>query len=171
MDLFFAIAAFLLSIIGIIGCIAPILPGPALSFIGLLCAYGCSYSTISTQILLLWLAATVAVSVADYFLPAYMTKLLGGSRAGQIGATVGLLAGMFFFLSIVGIILGPFFGAVLGELLHDKKDTGRAFRVGFGSFLSFIVGTGVKLIVTIAMFAHVAADTYPAVRNWASVLF
>ncbi|MEG1612150.1 MAG: DUF456 domain-containing protein [Alistipes sp.] len=171
MDIALSIIAFLFALIGIIGSIAPVLPGPALSFVGLLCAAGCSYTTLSLQELLWWLAATIAVSVADYFLPAYMTKLLGGSRAGQIGATLGLVVGMFLSFSIVGILLGPFFGAVLGELTHNRKETGRAFRIGFGSFLSFVVGTGVKLIVTVMMFVAIASDTYPIARDWVVSFF
>lgn len=171
MDIFLSIAAFVLSVLGIIGCVAPLLPGPALSFCGLLCAYGCSYSTIPGSAVLLWLAAMLAVSAADYFLPAYMTRLMGGSRAGQIGATIGLLVGMLFFFSVVSLILCPFFGAVIGELIHDRKDSGRAFRSGFGSFIAFAVGTGVKLVVCVGMFIHVVTDTWPVLRDWTVGLF
>ena len=158
------------SIGGIVGCIVPALPGVVLSYAGLLCAYFTSYSSMSPAAIWLWLAITVAVSVADYFLPAWMTRRFGGSRSGAIGATVGVFAGFFFFPP-VGIILGPFFGAVLGELLNDRRDAGKAFLVGIGSFLSFVVGTGIKLAAAIGMFVHVTADTYPAVRDWFATLF
>src|SRR5699024_4743825 len=59
MDIFRSIAAFLLLLLGIVGCVAPLLPGPALSFAGLLCAYGCSYSSMSGTAVVLWLAATI----------------------------------------------------------------------------------------------------------------
>lgn len=170
MDVFLSIAAFVLSILGILGCVLPLLPGPALSYAGLLCAYGCSYSTISGSTLLWWLAATIVVTAADYFLPAYMTRLLGGSRAGQIGATVGLLVGMLFFMSVISLIIGPFLGAVIGELIHGTG-SGRAFRIGFGSFLSFAVGTGIKLVVCIGMFVRVLADTYAPVKEWVASIF
>ena len=65
---------------------------------------------------------TVAVSVIDYFLPGYFARLVGGTRAGSIGATVGMIAGFFagFFAGgLVGVILGPFFGAVIGELIEN----------------------------------------------------
>ena len=170
MDRALSVAAFLLSIVGIVGCIVPALPGVVLSYAGLLCAYFTSYSSMSPAAIWLWLAITVAVSVADYFLPAWMTRRFGGSRSGAIGATVGVFAGFFFFPP-VGIILGPFFGAVLGELLNDRRDAGKAFLVGIGSFLSFVVGTGIKLAAAIGMFVHVTADTYPAVRDWFATLF
>ena len=99
------------------------------------------------------------------------TMGLGGAVIGRaIGATVGVFAGFFFFPP-VGIILGPFFGAVLGELLNDRRHAGKAFLVGIGSFLSFVVGTGIKLAAAIGMFVHVTADTYPAVRDWFATLF
>lgn len=113
---------------------------------------------------------TVAVSVADYFLPAWMTRRFGGSRAGAIGATVGVFAGFFLFPP-VGIFLGPFLGAVLGELLNDRSDVPKAFLIGFGSFLSFIVGTGIKIAASAGMLIHVAADTWPALRGWFAATF
>jgi len=94
-----------------------------------------------------------------------MTRRFGGSRSGAIGATVGVFAGFFLFPP-VGIILGPFVGAVLGELLNDRGDVPKAFLVGFGSFLAFVVGTGVKLAASVGMLIHVTADTYPALRDW-----
>lgn len=165
MDILLSILAFLCTIVGIIGCVAPLLPGPVLSFVGLLCAYGCSYSSLSVTALLLWLGATVAVCLADYFLPAYMTRLMGGSRAGEIGATIGMIVGMIFFFSVASIIICPFVGAVIGELIHDRTDSARAFRSGFGSFVAFAVGTGVKLVVCVGIFIHVIADTWGPLRD------
>ena len=166
MDITFSLLAFALSILGIIGCIVPALPGVVLSYAGLLCAYFTSYSQMGASALWLWLA----VSVADYFLPAWMTRRFGGSRAGAIGATVGVFAGFFLFPP-VGIFLGPFLGAVLGELLNDRSDVPKAFLIGFGSFLSFIVGTGIKIAASAGMLIHVAADTWPALRGWFAATF
>ena len=146
MDIALSVLAFLFTIVGIIGCIVPALPGVVLSYAGLLCAYFTSYSHMSASALWIWLAITVAVSVADYFLPAWMTRRFGGSRAGAIGA-------------------------VAGELLNDRGDFPKAILVGFGSFLSFIVGTGLKVVAAVGMLIHVTTDTYPAVRNWFATLF
>lgn len=165
MDLLLVLSAFLLSLVGIAGAIVPGIPGPAVSYAGLLCACLAGDSQLGTAAMLLWLAATAAATLADYFLPAWMTRRFGGSRSGAVGATAGAFAGFFLFPPL-GILLGPFMGAVLGELLHDKSDPGKALVVGIGSFLSFIVGTGVKLLVSLAMFVHVAADAWPAVKGW-----
>lgn len=165
MDIALCVSAFLLALLGIVGCIVPALPGVVLSYAGLLCAYFTSYSSLSSVALWLWLAAVLVVCAADYYLPAWMTRRFGGSRAGAIGATVGVVAGFFFFPPI-GIILGPFAGAVLGELINDKQEVGKAFKVGVASFLAFVVGTGVKLAVAVGIFIHVSADTYPAVKSW-----
>lgn len=165
MDLLLLISAFLLSLVGIAGAVVPGIPGPAVSYAGLLCACLTGDSQLGTAAMLLWLAVTVAATLSDYFLPAWMTRRFGGSRAGAVGATAGTFAGFFLFPPL-GILLGPFMGAVLGELLHDKSDPGKALVVGIGSFLSFIVGTGVKLLVSLAMFVHVAADAWPTVKGW-----
>lgn len=170
MDILLSTSAILLAILGIAGCIVPALPGTILSYGGLLCAYFASYSQMGAAALWIWLAICIVVSVADYFLPAWMTKRFGGSRAGSIGATVGIFVG-FFLLPPIGIILGPFLGAVVGELFNDRNDFAKALVVGCGSFLSFIVGTGIKLIASIGIFIHILVDTWPTLRNWVANAF
>ena len=97
-----------------------------------------------------------AVTLADYLLPAWITGRLGGSRQATRGAAIGTLAGLFFMPW--GLVLGPFAGAFIGEMLHDRTDNARAFRVAFGSFLAFVLGTGLKLVVSLLMtFAIVKA--------------
>lgn len=168
MDLVLSLCAFVLSIVGIIGCVVPVVPGVLLSYAGLLCAGLASYSGMSTASLVLWLVLAAGVTLADYFLPAWMTRRFGGSRAGALGATAGVVAGLFF--GPLGVLFGPFIGAVVGELLHRHDDVAKALLVGLGSFLSFLVGTGLKLAVAVGMFVHVAADTWPVLKAWVASL-
>ena len=99
-----------------------------------------------------------------------MTKLSGGSKAGERGATAGLIVGMLLG-SIVGAIIGPFVGAVIGELMQNPSDKSRAFKVGLGSFFSFIVGTGLKVILSFVMLLAVFRDILPVVKDWFVNLF
>ena len=97
------------------------------------------------------------VTALDYILPAYFSKMFGGSRAGIIGATVGVFAGMIL-LGPLGIVLGPFVGAVAGELLHDRENADKALKVGFGSLVSFFVGSGMKIAVSAFMMYYIWKD-------------
>jgi len=170
MDILLSIIAFLLGLLGLVGCIVPVIPGALLSYMGVLCAFFTSYSQLGSGTLWVWALVCILVTLADYFLPAWMTKRFGGTRSGAIGATIGVFVGFFLFPPF-GVILGPFMGAVLGELLHDKSDAGKAVVVGFGSFLAFIFGTGLKLVASVGIFVHIVADTWPAIRTWFTTLF
>lgn len=164
MDILLSIIAFICVIAGLIGCIVPIIPGVLLSYVGLVVTYFCSFSEVTTSQLWILAVAVGVVSLLDYLLPAYLAKRFGGSPAGTRGATVGMIIGMIFF-NIPGVIFGPFVGAVIGELLTDKNDTAKAFRVGFGSFLSFIFGTGFKLVVAAWIAWVVCRDIVVALWN------
>lgn len=165
MDILLLLAALLLAVTGIVGCIVPVIPGVVLSYAGLLCAYGCSGSALTSSDLWIWAAVTAVVSVIDYLLPGYLTRLFGGSRASVIGATLGVFAGFFLFPP-AGIVVCPFLGAVIGELLHDSRDTARALRAGIGSFLAFVAGTGIKLAASIYMLVLIVDDLLPTIRGW-----
>ena len=145
-------------VVGCVGCIVPVLPGVALAYAGYLCLYFCSYSEISVAWLVVFGVLTLIVSVLDYLLPSYMTKKFGGSKAGERGAMAGVLGGFLF--GPIGIIVGPFVGAVLGELIFDNSDKQRALRSGFGSFLSFFVGTGIKLALSLWLTVEICIDVF-----------
>ena len=66
----------------------------------------------------------------------------------------------------MGIITAPLVRAAAAELLNDRGDSAKAFRVGIGSFLAFIVGTGLKLVACIAMLALVVADIWAPFKAW-----
>ena len=158
MDTLWSILATLFGLVGCIGCVVPILPGVVLAYIGYICLYFCSYAEVSVTRLVVFGLLTLVVSVLDYILPSYMTKRFGGSKAGERGAMAGVLGGFIF--GPIGVIVGPFIGAVVAELIYDGSDSARAFRSGLGSFLSFFVGTGIKLVLAMWMTIEVFVDVF-----------
>lgn len=138
----------ILLIAGFLGTFVPILPGAPLAWTGLLAAFFSGNNHISVPVLIVCAVFAVLVSVLDNILPVIMTKKSGGSKAGTIGATLGLIAGIF--IGPLGIIAGPFAGAFIGELLHDASDTEKAFKAAWGAFIGFLCGTGIKMIVCAA---------------------
>ena len=149
------IIAFALLAAGILGTIIPVLPGPPLSYAGLLVMQWSGYvepgvRCFSSVFLWVWAGITALVTIMDYFLPSLITKQFGGSRTASVGSILGLIAGIFFFPPW-GMIVGPFLGAYIGELIHNNANGARAFKVALGAFLAFIVGSGAKLIASSLM--------------------
>ncbi len=138
-----------LMIVGIVGCILPVIPGPPLSFIGLLLLHFSKYAEFSFEFLLLFGSIAVIVTVLDYIVPVWGTKKLGGSKWGMWGAAIGLVIGIFV-LPPLGIIVGPFAGAVIGEALTGKN-AADSFRAGMGSLLGLMMGVGLKLAASLVM--------------------
>ncbi len=138
-----AIIAIIAGIIGIIGSVVPGLPGPPISWVGLLLLYLWGKEPMTTGFLLLWLAITVAVTIIDYFVPVYFTKLTGGSKYAGWGAMIGLFAGLI--VPPVGMIVGSLLGAFVAEFIFAKKDTFTSLKSSLGAFLGFIFGTGIKI--------------------------
>ena len=146
-DVLLVILGICLLVGGLAGCVLPVIPGPPLSYVALLLLQATRFADFSVNFLLITAIITIIITVADYILPVWGTKKWGGSRAGSIGAIIGLLAGLFF--SPLGIIVGPFAGAVVGELIAGR-DSNTALRSGVGSFVGFLLGTAMKLTVCIA---------------------
>jgi uncharacterized protein len=135
-------------ILGIIGCLVPVLPGPPLSFLGLLFLHFSRFGQFTATTIIVFASMAVFVTILDYLIPVWGTKKLGGSKYGTRGATVGLVIGLF--LGPVGIIIGPLIGAFVGEMIF-KDDVKYAFKAGFGSLLSFLAGIGLKLAASLIM--------------------
>ncbi|WP_319480754.1 DUF456 domain-containing protein [uncultured Draconibacterium sp.] len=146
MDILLIVLGALFIISGVLGCVLPIIPGPPLSYIGLLLLHFTGRYQFSSKFLIIWAIITVVVYALDYLIPAWGTKKFGGSKRGIWGSIIGLIIGMFFFPPF-GIIIGPFIGAVVGELTVGK-DSGAALKSGFGSFMGFLAGTLLKLIAS-----------------------
>lgn len=152
MDLLFAILGIILIVAGFIGTFVPVIPGAPLAWVGLLLGKFSSYINFPVWLLVVTGIIAAAVSVVDNFFPVWMTKQSGGSKAGTTGSTVGLVAGLF--TGPWGIILGPFCGALIGELIHDSSDFGRCLKAAFGAFKGFLFGTGMKMVV-VAVYAWI----------------
>lgn len=133
-------------IVGILGCLLPFIPGPPFNFIGLLLLHFTSRFQFESNFIIIWAIITAVVYGLDMVIPVWGTKKFGGSKQGIWGSVIGLVAGFFFFPPF-GIIIGPFVGAVIGELTAGK-DSGAALKSGFGSFVGFMAGTVLKLIAS-----------------------
>lgn len=147
MDIFLTIIGFAFILLGLVGSILPILPGPPLSWIGLLFLHMTEAVPSDTSFLIITLIVALLIFALDYIIPAIGTKKFGGSRAGMIGTTLGLIIGLIAPIP-AGIIIGPFVGAYLGEL-SNKSDSKTALKAAFGSFLGFVTGTFLKFIVAV----------------------
>ena len=142
-----------------------------LSYVGLLLLHFTDRVQFSWQFLTIWAVIVVVIQLLDYFIPAWGTKKFGGSKWGVWGSTIGLVIGLF--MGPWGIIIGPFLGAVLGEMIYFNRhpqasepqsqtataqsqnsaaqpsansNLNRALRAGMGSFIGLLTGTILKLI-------------------------
>ena len=155
MDALISILAVLAGIVGIAGSILPGLPGPPLSWVGMLVLYLWGTGTnahgdpMPLRALVIWGILVVIVSIIDYFVPMYFTKITGGSKYAERGALAGLIISIF--LTPIGMILGSFLGAFLAELYYNRKGSSQALKAAFGSFLGFMTGTGLKTIVSVVI--------------------
>jgi uncharacterized protein YqgC (DUF456 family) len=150
MDIFLSILAGIFMFLGIIGSFLPVLPGPLTSWIGLLILHLTDAVPMNWTFLIITFIIALGIWLLDYIIPAMGTKKFGGSRAGMIGTTVGLIIGLIF-LGPFGIIIGPFAGAFIGELMN-KSDSQTAMKAAFGSFLGFLTSAFIKFIVAVIFF-------------------
>jgi hypothetical protein len=146
-----------LLVVGVIGSILPVLPGPFLIFLaGLLHTWLRPESAMSVTglvILGLLLAVTYALDFASGALGA---KWFGASRWGIAGVVIGGLAGLFF--SLPGLILGPVIGGLVFEVLFAKKEMRPAIKSTWGTIVGTGVGLVLRLTLSLVMVAVVLVD-------------
>lgn len=150
--IFIDTASLILALAGIAGCIVPVIPGPPLTYAALLVLYLLNNPTqqITGKFMLIWGVIVVAVTLLDYIVQPYFTKITGGSKLAVRYSIAGMVAGMVFFPPF-GIIAGSFIGALVAELLVNKKPLQNSLLAAFGAFLGFIFGTGLKLAASVTM--------------------
>ena len=148
MDWIVIILGLLLVIVGILGSVLPLLPGPPIAYLGLLIQQLRDPNPFASSFLLIWAGIVLLTLVLDYFVPIWGIKKFGGTKYGVWGCTIGFLAA--FWMGPWGIIIGPFVGAFVGELIasQNRQD---AFRAAVGSFAGFLLSSFLKLVVCFFM--------------------
>lgn len=151
MEMFVAVATWVLIFVGLIGTIVPVLPGVGLVFGGiLLYALYFGVATVGmTTLVFLGLMAGLSF-VLDLLASLYGAKRFGATHFGIWGSIIGGLVGLAI-LSLPGLFIGLFLGAVAGEYFFGKKKADQALQAGIGSILGFLAGTVLKLILAVVM--------------------
>ena len=161
MNIVLIIVAFILLGIGIVGSVAPGLPGPPISWVGLLLAKLSTFVPVSSTVLVVTAVAAGIITVLDYVVPSLSTKKFGGSKAGIWGCNIGLVVSIiglpFGPQGLLGVILWPFIGAFVGEKISGKASR-EALRAAWGAFVGFLTGTGLKFVYGIAIAFIVIRD-------------
>jgi uncharacterized protein YqgC (DUF456 family) len=145
----------ILIIVGILGSLLPLLPGPPIAYVGLLLQLFREPAPFTTEFILVWGGIVVLSLLLDYLVPIWGTKKFGGTKYGVWGCTIGFL--LAFWMGPWGVVIGPFLGAFVGELLAGQ-DSRKSFRAAMGSFVGFLLGSFVKLVVCFMMLYYVIAS-------------
>ena len=155
------VVAILLALVGLVGAVVPGIAGTPFSFLALLTLSFVRGIDYSTKFLLIMGLIGAVVFALDYVVPIWGTKKLGGTKAGVRGSTIGLFLGLFitfvFPVGFIAVLLGPFIGAYIGEKSAGTEDH-KAWRAAFGSFVGFLLGTGIKTIYACACIFYVVKD-------------
>lgn len=166
MDILLLFLGFFFMLLGIVGSFLPVLPGPPLSWIGLLLLHLTKAVPDDWWFLGITLVIALIAVAMDYLVPALGTKKFGGSKAGMIGTTIGLVIAIVFpVFGLFGIIIWPFIGALVGEIVN-KADNKTALKAAFGSFIGFLTGTFMKFIVSVV---YLGFFIYISIKNWDSL--
>ena len=152
MDWFWIILGIILIVIGIVGSLLPLLPGPPIAYVGLFLQIFREPDPFTSRFLWIWAGIVVVSLILDYLIPIWGTKKFGGTKYGIWGCTIGFL--LAFWMGPLGVIIGPFIGAFVGEMIAGK-DSKKSFRAALGSFVGFIMGSFLKLVICFMMLYHV----------------
>jgi len=147
MEILLLIVIGSLLLLGVIGCFIPIIPGPPISYCGLLVFHFYSSYLIEENILWLMAFLVISVTIFDLWVQIYGVKKFGGTKSAVNGSILGLIIGIFFFPPF-GIIIGPFLGAFIGARMEKNSDRNKAIKVAMGALMGFFAGTILKLSVS-----------------------
>ena len=138
-------------IVAYIGTFYPIIPSVVFMIIGYI-VYGLffSFTELTWLFWVIQLLFVVLLFGADMAANAFGVKKFGGTKAGVWGSTIGLLFGPFI-IPVAGILIGPFLGAVLAELIVTREGVKQAVKSGIGSLIGFLTSSVVKIIILTVM--------------------
>ena len=145
-DILIVFIIFCCLLLGFIGSVVPIIPGPILTYIGLICVHFFTECTFSHTELIVFTILTIMVFLSDYILQFLGVKKFGGGKYSIYGTIIGIVFGLFF--SPIGLIFGPFLGAFLGALMDNKKNN-EAIVIALGALVGFVFGTFIKIAFSI----------------------
>jgi uncharacterized protein YqgC (DUF456 family) len=148
-DILLVLLGLVLIVLGMIGSFLPVLPGPPVSWVGLLALYFTNTIPVSVTFLVVTGIVAVAMFILDYIIPAAGTKRFGGSKAGAIGTTIGLIVGLLSPIPF-GLLIGAFVGALIGEIGFNESDSKTAVKAATGSVLGFLASSFMKFVVCIS---------------------
>lgn len=152
-DLVVKIFFGIVMVVGILGTILPVLPGTPIVFGALLLAKILGFSQISWWLVAIFGVFTIAGMVLDYFLPFAVTRRTGGSKYGLVGLGLGLVVGIIFSpFGMFSIIVAPFLGVLIAELIYDRKNRGRAVKAAFGSVAAYFITSLYGLVLSFVIF-------------------
>ena len=147
---YYALATVLV-VVGLVGTVMPVIPGALLIFAGLfVAAWAGGFAHVGMVGLGIIGALGLLSFVADFVASLLGAKRVGASKQALVGATLGGAIGLFF--SIPGMIVGPFVGAVAGELLA-RGGVAQAGKVGLGTWLGLLAAAVLKVVLACLMIA------------------
>ena len=152
MDCLLQSFAIVCGAVGLLGSVLPALPGPPVAYAGALLLLLCPGTEVSTTFLVVSGIIMLVITVVDYLLPVWFTKMSGGSKESVRGALAGMVLGLFFLPW--GLVLGPFLGAFAGEYIACSR-AGKAFKVASASFIAFLVTTMLKIIYGVVILFYI----------------
>lgn len=166
MEIAIIVIGIILIVVGFAGSILPALPGPPIAYVALLLLFFIDEaSAVMASNNYAWLIGlgliTVVILIADYYMPIWGTKKYGGTKAGTRGSTIGLIVGLLLTIFTAGfgaltILLAPLLGAYIGEKYAGQTEK-VAIQSAKGSFLGFIAGTFMKVVIVVAIAIYFAS--------------
>lgn len=159
MDIFLTVIGAVLMLAGLIGVVAPVLPGIQLSWLGFfIYAWGTGFERISLTVTIVFTVLMLISWAMDYLVQVIGAKKFNASKGGLIGVFIGSMIGIFVF-GFWGIILGPVIGAIIGELIV-ARNIPQAFKSATGTLVGCIAGTLSKMVLILIMAGFFIASLF-----------